>query len=41
MLPRLLDNEGMRLFINDNGVARLVPIDFEPDENFILNFLND
>lgn len=41
MLPRLLDNEGRRLFLNDNGVARLVPIDFEPDENFILNFLND
>lgn len=41
MLPRLLDNERKRLFINDNGLAKLVPIDFEPDADFILKFLND
>lgn len=41
MLPRLLDSERGRLFINDKGVARLVPIDFTPDSDFILKFLDD
>jgi len=41
LLPRLLESDGTRLFINDNGHAKLVPIDFEPDEKFILKFLND
>ncbi|AJF72820.1 hypothetical protein TE10_12405 [Raoultella ornithinolytica] len=41
VLPCLLCSDGARMFVNDNGRLKIATIDFEPDADFIIEFLNE